>query len=365
MLAMLLTGIAAPLFAQRPNPSDQAFEVPGNVVFTRKYYLDLGSGNHLQIRLTALNDLDATGNIDSLLQAFLTDVRPLRDSFNDPLASRRIDYVIDADGRKKIRLQQHAAKGSSYLMDKGTLSALRTQQDTINILGIISHPLPAEEKISGPRYFEFSFYLNSWEELTAYMGGILDTKISRIEKAGNDRWPTVLGTGFHYMKADPSITADKPKGYTTAGNGDLLELNVAMGLQNYKDNFVPSFSLGAKVILVNRGRSYKWETGLYWEPQFVFARDAQNRVRTYRNDFLTLTYGQGGVRDHDPAKAFSFSSVFSLGYLVGRSGSVYENHTFRLGAGRINLAKTAIEPCMYFNDFFRGVTPGIRINQYF
>jgi hypothetical protein len=29
------------------------------------------------------------------------------------------------------------------------------------------------------------------------------------------------------------------------------------------------------------------------------------------------------------------------------------------------VAKTTIEPSLYFNTFFKGVTPGIRISQYF
>jgi hypothetical protein len=209
-----------------------------------------------------------------------------------------------------------------------------------------------------------SFYLNSLDEITAYMNGALTTKIMTIQNDVNGKWPGVLGTGFHYLKKDKAITADKPKGFTTGGNGDMLELNVSVGVQNYKNYFVPSFSLGTKLVISNRNHTYKWEPGLFWEPQFIFARDSQNRLRTYRNDFLTLTYGQGGTKDHDPSKGFSYSTVFSLGYLLNRNGDFYEKNTFRLGAGKIILAKTTIEPVMYFNNFFKGVTPGIRISQY-
>ncbi|HVZ97442.1 MAG TPA: hypothetical protein VG847_11240 [Chitinophagaceae bacterium] len=363
---MLFTGILTRLCAQTNNKSDQTFEVPENIVFNRKFNVDLGNGNKMQILLSDINDLKSVGNVDSILQVFLEDLRPLKDSFSDPISSKHIDYITDAKGRKKIRLQQHAPKGASYLIDKSELSSLRTEQDTINIIGIIINPLPAQEKISltNLRYYEYSFYLNSLDEITAYMNGVLTAKIITIENDVNGKWPTVLGTGSHYLKTDKTITADKPKGFTTGGNGDMLELNVSAGVQNYKNYFVPSFSLGAKIVFSNRERTYKWEPGLFWEPQFLFSRDAQNRLRTYRNDFLTLVYGQGGIKDHDPAKDFSFSAVFSLGYLINRSGDFYEKNTFRLGAGKINLAKTTIEPLMYFNNFFKGVTPGIRISQY-
>jgi hypothetical protein len=32
---------------------------------------------------------------------------------------------------------------------------------------------------------------------------------------------------------------------------------------------------------------------------------------------------------------------------------------------KLKLSKTTIEPSMYFNNFFKGVTPCIRVSQYF
>ena len=123
--------------------------------------------------------------------------------------------------------------------------------------------------------------------------------------------------------------------------------------------------MGTRLTLTNRDRTFKWEPGLYWEPHFIFAKDNQNKLRTYRNDFLTLAYAQGGTKDHDVKKDFAFSAVLSLGYLIHREGEFFDKNTFRFGAGKIQLAKTNIEPCLYFNNFFRGVTPGIRISQFF
>ena len=55
------------------------------------------------------------------------------------------------------------------------------------------------------------------------MNGILTEKITTIQNNINDRWPTVLGTGFHYLRKDRSIRGDKPKGFTSAGTGDFLQ----------------------------------------------------------------------------------------------------------------------------------------------
>ena len=169
-------------------------------------------------------------------------------------------------------------------------------------------------------------------------------KLRTIQNNINGKWPIVLGSGFHYLKKDRSITADKPKGFTQEEQEIFLLHNITVNVQNYKNYFVPSFSLGMKLTLTNRERTFKWEPGLFWEPHFLFARDNQNKLHTYRNDFLTFTYGQGGTKDYDPRKDFSFSAVFSLGYLINRNGDYFEKNTFRFGAGKISLAKTTIEP---------------------
>ncbi len=364
-LLMLFTGITASLCAQSSNKSDKTFEVPENIIFSRRFFISLNNGNKMQIELSDIADLDRLANIDSLLQTFLLDIAPLKDSLADPLISKRIDHVTDAQDRKKIRFQQYQPMGASFLLNKGELASLRTEQDTINIIGIIINPPKPKEKISltNPRYYHLIFYLNDMMELHTYLNGILKEKIKTIQNNVNDKWPIVLGSGSHYLKKDPTITADKPKGFTPTGTGDYLAGFVTINVQNYKNYFVPSFSVGLKLTLTNRERTFKWEPGLLWEPHYLFAKDNLNKLHTYRNDFLTLTYGQGGTKDHDPRKDFAYSAVFSLGYLINRQGDYFEKNTFRFGAGKIQLSKTAVEPSIYFNNFFKGVTPGIRISQ--
>ena len=364
MVLMLFISITAELCAQ--SIKDPTFEVPAYIVFNRRFYIYLDHGNSFKIELSDINDLERLKNIDSLLQVLITDIGGLKDSLADPLTAKRIDYMTDENGRKKIRLQQFRPAGNAYLLGReGELASLRTAQDTLHITGIITNPPKPQQKISlrHPRYYHLTFYLNNINELAGYMDGRLTAKINTLQQDINGRWPLVLGSGSHYLKKDKSIVADRPKGFTSMG--DYVSGFITMNLQNYKNYFVPSFSLGAIATFTNREKSFKWEPGLLWEPHFFFSKDGQDKLRTYRNDFLTLVYGQGGVTGHDPTKGFSFGTVFSIGYLIHREGEFIEKHSFRLGAGKIKLLKTTIEPLMYFNDFFKGVTPGIRISQRF
>lgn len=366
-LVVLMISITTQLFAQLATQEDKTYELPSGIVVNRRFFIDLGKGNKLTLELTDISDLKSITPIDSVLRVFLSDITPLKDSLADPLTSKRIDYVTDAGGKKKIRFQQFSPKGSNFLLDHGDLSSLKISQDTINIIGVIDHPYKANQKISltHHRYYHLVFYLNNINELRGYMQGTLSEKLQALQNNKKEKWPLLKGGSYHYLQADASISAQRPFGFTPGETGDFLEGYATVNVQNYKSYFVPSFTLGAKLVLANRDRTYKWEPGISWEPHFIFGRDSLGRMQTYRNDFLTLSYGQGGTTDHDTHKPFAYSTVFSLGYLINRNGNFFVKHTFRLGAGKLQLMKTSIEPSLYFNDFFKGVTPGIRISQSF
>src|ERR1043166_5309747 len=183
IVLVLLTSALANLCAQQKTKEDKAFEVPENIIINRRFYIDLDKGNKLTIELTDITDLQRIANIDSLLKIFASDLAPLKDSLSDPITSKRIDYVTDAQGRKKIRILRYPSKGDNYLLNNGELSSLKINQDTINIIGVIPNPPKAQQKISltNPRYYHLVFYLNDFNELAGYMNGTLTQKIETIQ----------------------------------------------------------------------------------------------------------------------------------------------------------------------------------------
>ncbi len=362
-LLMLLVSITANLCAQT-NTSDKAFQVPDNIIIQRRFYIDLDKKNRLQIEVTDITDLQIITNMDSLLQVFLKDVQPLQDSIADPLTSKRIDYVTDAQGRKKIRFLQYQPKGAGFLLQDGEVASLRTEQDTISIIGVIGNAPKAKDRtsIQNPRYYHLTFYLNDVHEINTYMNGMLNEKIATIQQHVNDKWPLILGGGSHYLAGHRDIWADKVRGQSPAAIGDFVNGSATVNIQNYKQYFVPSFSVGVRFVFTNREHTFKWQPTVLWEPHFLFAKNATGKLQTYRNDFLTLSYAQGGTTNYDTRKDFSFSTSLSLSYLIRRQGDLVDKHTFRLAIGNVRVSKFSIEPSMYFHEFFRGVTPGIRIS---
>jgi hypothetical protein len=363
---MLTTSITAQLCAQHSNL--HLFGIPEDVIINRRFFIDLQKGNRLELALTDITDLQVATNLDSFIHLLLNDLAPLKDSLANPLTIKRIDYLIDEKGRKKIRLQQHMPNASSYVIDKGELAALRTAQDSIHIVVAISQPPQPEDLVShkDKRYFAYTFLLNDYQ----VMGNLLKQEalkeqLQQLHRSTNEKWKRIPGTGSYSWQGDPNVTASRPNGHAARSTRDYITLLGSANVQNYKHYFVPSFSLGARFRYTNNSRNFKREIGLAWEPNFLFAKDSSGKLQTYRNDFLTLSFSQGGVTDHDAMKPFSFSAHFTLGWLQRRSGVFFDKNTFRLGVGKIQVLKTTIEPVAYFNNFFKSVTPGIRIIQFF
>ena len=365
-ILMLAISITGNLYAQ-PNTTrtDKTFELPDDYVWYR-FFIDLGKGNTMQIELRSLQDLGRFSNMDSVISDFLATIKPLNDSLGDELLSRRIDFTTDTSGRKELRIRQHKPEGSSYLLQPGEVAALKLEQDTVYILGTVSytanHTLPRERHTATRRY-RIGFFLNDLSDMAAYADGSLNRKIEVLQHTSRSEWNTTTVRGTARLKSDQSIKARLPVGAVAGGN--YLTFRFSVDVQNYKNYFAPSFSLGGGVIISNS--NFKRDIVLSWDPHFFFGRNNLGQLKTFRNDFVTLTWGQGFVVNHDPKLASNLLFIMSLGYLVNRQGSYIDKNTFRLGAGRLSLfsGKTKIEPALYFNRFFKGVTPALRWIQSF
>ncbi|MFT3911762.1 MAG: hypothetical protein QM737_20225 [Ferruginibacter sp.] len=357
IVMMLLISINGKLFAQKNN-ADKVFEMPANSI-TRIFFIDLDKGDKIKLELGDLDDLDAITNLDSILRVFIQDIEPLKDSLADELTSKRIDYIVDPSGKNKLRIQQFAPNGSSYLVNQGFVATMKLEQDTVNIL------LKAQggseqlfkKRSKGFHYYRISFFVNNLGNLTGYMNGRLQNSIASLQKNATDKW--VNGKdGMMYSKKDRSISSNMSRGQVTIG--DFLTFRLSADIQNYKNYFVPSLS-GTVMIVTNRN-AIKREYSFTGESHFTFARDDKGKLQTFRNGFLTLAYSQ--VNTGRERLYLGYSPSFSFGWLARQRGNVYEKNTFKIGFGNVKLfnGQVKLEPLIYFNDFFKGVTPGIRLS---
>lgn len=364
-LLMLVTGITGKAIAQQEKAvsnADKIFNMPADYL-KRSFTADLGKGNQMQIELTDIEDLGRFKNIDSLLRIFLQDMIPFKDSLADELSSKRIDYLTDELGRKKIRIRVSKPAAASFLLQQGNLAALKLEQDTVVFSGSYVHTVTATllKPFTEMRYYRLSFFVNQLGDLNGLAG--LNEKVSAIEKYKKSRWVKADAATWHIKNGDQSISADhQPAGFVSkTGTGDYLTSLTAVSIQNYKNYFVPAAGIGIGLGF-NNG-SFKRELGLLWEPNFFFAKNAQGSLQTYRNDFLTFTYKRFPLKKESDVQGFSFINGFSFAYLIRRKGDFFEKNSMRIGVNAASFlkGKVNLEPVLYFNNLFKGVTPGLRL----
>ena len=356
MLGMLL-GITGILCAQQKpgdTPEDRVFELP-YLSIGAAWHFDLGKGNYFELELTDRSQLSRFQNIDSLLITFLSDMKPFRDSLSDPVTGKRIDYLIDSVGRKMVHIRETRPSGSSFLLEDDQPSLLRIRQDTVHIL----LQAPPDIKI-GVRYDRLTVVINRYDQLQNLITTGLNDKVRELGTGSDKKYDHDFGGGGRLI-SDHSITIKKEGMYSSPPNGNYLELQGLVGIQNFKNFFAPSVMLGSTL-----GFKGDWNIHLisaYWEPLFLFAPDQQGHLHTYRNDLVVVGYGFGHT-DKETLKPVQGNLNFSLGWFVHREGDFFTGSSFRLTAGELELPnyRIVIRPGIYFNDFFKGVTPTLQFS---
>jgi hypothetical protein len=189
------------------------------------------------------------------------------------------------------------------------------------------------------------------------MDGRLQNSINKLKQHATGKW-TKGNDGMMHAKKEPSISSQMVRGQV--GRSDYLNLRLSADIQNYKNEFVPSLSLGFAIV-TNRN-SLKREYSFMGESHFTFAKDDKGVLQTYRNTFITVGYSQTSTLKDKTG--IDFAPAFSLGYLIRQRGDVYEKNTFRFGFAKVMIfgGRVKLEPIVYFNNFFKGVTPGIRLS---
>ncbi|HEY4109666.1 hypothetical protein [Puia sp.] len=350
--------LAASLCAQRNNPvrtaDDQFFDLP-HYSIEKAFHIDLSKGNYLEVELVDGSQLSRFQNIDSLLLVFLSDMKPFKDSLSDPLSGKRVDYRVDTAGHKMVRIRETRSPGTTFLLGENDPSLLRLRQDTVYIM-------LAERK---NRFNRLTVILNRYSDLENWIATGLNTKMQEMGIKKNNTWAGDWNPRPGkpaYLRQDPSITLKDDSIYSDSHTHDYLELDAIVGLQNYKNYLTPSVDLGVTIGL--RRKDYVNQFGLYWEPLFLFGADSRGRLRTYRNDLLVFHYAfdvAGTLKD--PLAPVGLNTNISLGYFIRRSGDYFERDSWRLTAGEIKFRgnRIVLQPCIYFSNIFKNVTPGLRL----
>jgi hypothetical protein len=349
-----------------------SFNDSKNLFWLRNSFtIQLSRGNKIIIEVPDKQGFQQIINLDSIIQMCYQKLLPLKDSFNNELNSRRLDVTFSKVDNFIIHYKEIIPKAKSFAYKNNELYALKVQQDTLCITGFYEsnkNPLWSKTSLRFNMPTRITVVLNNIQELLDYTDGSLNQYTQKIYRdwqlytATNkkEKWNDKL-KGVYY-------TVDSLKDFKVSNIAKKvkkqLEVQPHLGviLQNYQQNFVPSFIVGARLngerknILAN-------QIALFGEMVFNFQRNSVGENKTYINKFITAQYAffeqDNGVNTNTTV---GVKYQYSLSYLIGREGEMFEKNTFKLLLPGVHYYSVSLTPGMYFNNFFNKVTPTLNLS---
>ncbi len=317
--------------------------------FKYRYLIPLENKEMMQVEVTRKSDLRLLKNTDTIIKEYVKELRVLQDSLPDEIISNRIDYLIQDNAIRKFRVHPMATNSTQYVMMNGKPALLKTNQDTVTITAVLSvgTGIAAIEDV---RYFRLTFFMNSIHNMKTYsfFQDKVDALANNVTKA-------------LFKNQQLALRYKKELGAPDPEPNKLLVFRGSVDVQNYKNRFVPSNTI--EFAFIQKTEKRIDDVGLSGELHFIFREEA-GKIKAYKNVFVTFSYEC--TRLKEAGKPFS-GRYFSIGYRVAGEGDFYDPHTFKLTTGQFSFENgtTKVQPVFYFNDFFKNITPSLRIVQRF
>lgn len=322
------------------------------------YFVWLPEKNRIWFDLTWAYHLAMLPNVDSVIRRTANLLEPLLDSFTTDGWVRRIEVDLTQEPAL-FRVITHMDKPNAFTRMEGEVVQVKMDQDTVRIKVL-------KEK-------SYNSYINllvnniaDIKNLPTDAGERSRALITQaVEK--NYKSPIAPKARHTYyavfnLETGAMVSPDSKNFHAIRSGSDHLEITLLKPSLSYaRGNAFTAFSFGAafNYAKTNGINGSRLGIGIYWEPQFSFRSDSAGKVQSSRNDFLTLRFEE---RPNKALGNFELLSTLSVGYLIRRSGNYFEKNTFRLGLPGVATGRLQIEPELYFNDFFKNVSPGIRLS---
>jgi hypothetical protein len=225
------------------------------------------------------------------------------------------------------------------------------------------------KKIIGARRYHITFYLNNLSDLDTLPIEKLNATIEILKaeiapsKAKEKKY-----SGVSYYALYDVNTQKKIRTWFKSPTSTRVRLEpdpyVQSGFQFMRGVAVPSVGVGIE-LFQKKSETNERQWRLMWEPLFFFSRDANNKLKMDRNDFITFKqHSQNKWKG--PTREIDFVQNLSFGYLIRRKGDWLEKHTikFSLPTG-IQYKNILLEPEFVFNDFFQNFSPSMKLTVIF
>jgi hypothetical protein len=258
-----------------------------------------------------------------------------------------------------------------------TFGAIRNQlmkfQDSISFKSYhISYEKPLNIKLSQMKpirkvhnYMDKSFWVkyNNQLEITAtelYLK-INFNQMNELDSLFIDRnvekvldtisFSKYLTRNYHYTIRNDSLFHHHYFDSWTSDHSTIFVSLLGAGVGTYKNEFNTNISLGADLVYVKKGQLLRSYYASY-DIQFFFNKEGKQELNNFASIGIRSPFrGMGAKREW---------GGIELGYLVNRSGDIFEKNTFRLGlAWQINFLELSFQ--LYSTNKFEELNPGIRV----
>jgi hypothetical protein len=333
----------------------------------------LKNGNTVTVRVADKASLERILDLDSLFKAVWKDLVFLKDSLQDEMSSKRIDYLTDQPGRSRVRFHSSQQRGQTFVVDKGEPKLLRIDQDTLIIIEqqIVPGPeRPERSSVYIKRPYKITLLINNITQLETLLDGSLNIAMQQFKQQWDELKPQSKSTTrlsiLHSYYNTTNTSLNRP--ITSSFNDKhklTLEPYIQFGIQNINSRFVSSAGAGIDIIYSRRA-GLEHHHQFTWEPYFLFDQQTDGKFRMRRNDFISYQHLVVNItRTPGQTQSVRYAEHFSIGYLVHRSGNFFRNNTFKAGLPGASFNALTLHPEFIFNGLFKNFQPGIKLYVFF
>jgi hypothetical protein len=372
VLFLLITGTGTTLLAQLrdlPNRTESLFDNPPPGKSNAQFTFYLSNNIRILFECDYISQLEQVPDLDSLVKQTILLLNPLADSLKEDGVVRRVDIVL-VDAIPKIRIISHPQFSNTYTIKDDELMQLKVNQDTIRIIGLSKSRIKWNvigsdgNKTIQDRYSNISvtIVLNNIADINTLPPdalkncmAILQPKVENFYKRdGHNSPPYKYNASFNMRTGRMFSPVDVS--YIPSGNERISGI-LGFSLTAVRGAVAPSVQAGIAFNKTNNFFSTSFR--FYIERQYFFQRDLNNKLTISPNTFGVFQIWQSEKKS--AGNALAFSGNLSLGYLFSRRGNWYEPNTWRIGLPVLKNRHISIEPHLVFNDFFKNVSPSIKI----
>lgn len=320
----------------------------------------------------SLKQLKYLPNIDSIVEIVKNDLQYLSDSLKEDAITRKLEYA-HYNKPNRIRIINHTEQPTSYIVQNKELKQLKIDSDTLMIKLIVSDGDSinsfgynnVKTKIDYPKPVYIKFYLKNIKDILDLKNGLVGLCLNDI-KAKNEA-NTILKRKHNYgnnyygndIFKNPVFEKDVYRSWSIKRKEKYEFIpTIGFGLQNGNGAWLPSFNFGARLTSTS-----EYAATTYWnltlDNYFHFYNNANNDFSRDTYSFINLLMFQ--KEEKQDQKGFQTQGGFGLGYLINRTGSLFNKGTFKMSFPSLTNGWLSITPEIFYEDFFKNTTLSLKL----